>query len=184
MKRRNALKGIVLFSLGSSMIYSCTDPFQAVKDLNLDFVKPENPQMEIIDSISKLAVPFQKIPALAEHTALPFILKMVDDIYEPKNRDEFIAGYQSFDTDVKTLTQKSFGKLEGAEQIALLKRLNNKEEGLPKGMQNVYDVIKSESLSYLRNSEYYQRKVNYYEMAPGRFKGDVKLADLQNANKI
>jgi len=184
MKRREAVKGIILFSLGTGLIYSCTDPFQAVKDLNLDFIKPENGQLQIIDAISKLVVPIQSIPELENHTALPFILSMVDDNFTAKERDKFISGYQNWDTDVEKLGQKLFSKMTGEQQMGLLSRLNKGEEGIPAEMQNFYNVIKSQSLKYLTTSEYYQRKVNYYEMAPGRFYGDVMLADLQNANEV
>lgn len=184
MKRRDAMKGIILFSLGTSMIYSCTDPYQAVKDLNLEFIKPDKDQLTIIDSISKIVVPLQAIPALAQHTALPFVLKMINDVAKPKDRDAFLVSYQSFDLDVYNLTEKRFSKMELEEQTNFLIRLNKREEGLPKHMQSFFDVIKGESLKYLTTSEYVQRKVNYYEMAPGRFRGDVLLSELQNANSL
>lgn len=164
------------------MIYSCTDPYQAIRDLNLDFIKPEDGQMDIIDSISKLVVPLDKIPALAQHTALPFILKMVDDIAKPADRDKFIDAYTSFDLDVEALTQKKYSAMSAEAQTALLDRFNKKEQGLAEGAQSMFDTIKGLSLQYLTSSEFFQRKVNYYEMAPGRFKGDVLVSELQNAN--
>ena len=183
MKRRQAMKGIILFSLGSSLVYSCHDPYQAIRNLNLDFVKPLDKQMDIIDSISKLVVPLDKIPALAQHTALPFILKMVDDIAESEDRDRFIASYMSFDQNIEALEHKKYSAMSIEEQASLLDRFNKREKGLPEGGQSMFDMIKGLSLQYLTSSEFFQRTVNYYEMAPGRFKGDVLLSELQNANK-
>jgi len=46
----------------------------------------------------------------------------------------------------------------------------------------VFDTIKSKTIQYLTTTEYYQRKVNYYEMVPGRYLGDVLVTELKNLN--
>lgn len=184
MKRRDAVKGILLFSLGTGVLNSCTDKYQAIKDLKLDHLIPTNDELDLVDIISKIVVPLQSIPALADHTALPFILKMVDDIYPKEERDIFLSGYQNFDKKYQELNGKKFSKISLEEQTEVLRSFNDKTEGLDTGMQKFFDIIKGESLKYLTTSEYVQRKVNYYEMAPGRHKGDVLLSELQNANKI
>ena len=62
--------------------------------------------------------------------------------------------------------------------------MNDREEDIDIGIQGFYDIVKSESIKYLKTSEYYQRKVNYYEMAPGRFKGDILISELRNDNEV
>ena len=109
---------------------------------------------------------------------------MLDDVYKPEDRTTFLEGYQYFDEWVKNLEGTMFSKMNNEQQNTLLNRLNDKEEGIDQKLQAFYDIVKNESIRYLRTSEYYQRKVNYYEMAPGRFKGDVLLSELKNANQI
>jgi len=184
MKRRSALKGILLFSLGTGIVYSCTDKYQAIKDLNLKYLTPKAGELDLLDGLSRMIVPIQSIPELENHTALPFILNMIDDVYSEPDRKAFQAGYQSFDVTVEGILGKKFSALNDEEKMGFLDRLNKREEGMNGSLQTVFDIVKSESVKYLRTSEFFERKVNYYEMAPGRFRGDVSVSELQNANKI
>ena len=184
MKRRDAVKGIILFSLGTGFIYSCTDKYKAIRDLGLNHFQPKNKELDLVDMLSSAVVPLHSIPELENHTALPFMFTMLDDVYKPKERDLFIEGYQRFDEIIDASEQKAFTKMNTEEQTALLSRMNAREEGMDKRVQAVFDIVKKESIRYLKTSEYYQRRVNYYEMAPGRFMGDVLISELKNANEV
>lgn len=74
-----------------------------MKQLNLKHLITNNSQLELLDDLSRLLVPLQSIPDLAEHTALPFILNMVDKVYESEDREIFAQGYAGFDKEVKEL---------------------------------------------------------------------------------
>jgi len=184
MKRRDAVKGIILFSLGTGILYSCTDKYKAIRNLSLNHFEPLDNELDLLETLSSIIVPLNAIPDLLNHTPLPFIFTMLDDVYEPKERKIFLEGYQRFDGYIEKFTGKQFSQLNTEEQIALVSRLNNHEEGIEKGIQDFYDIVKVESIHYLLTSEYYQRKINYYEMAPGRFKGDVIISELRNANEV
>jgi len=184
MKRRDAVKGIILFSLGTGILYSCADKYKAIKDLNLNHFEPKDSELDLIEQLSNMIVPFQSIPELANHTALPLMFIMLDDVYKPEERVFFTDAYQSFDEIVEASEQKNFSQMNQDEQNSFLSRLNVHEEGIDQRLIGFYDIIKNESLRYLKTSEYYQRKVNYYEMAPGRFKGDVLISELRNANEV
>lgn len=184
MKRRDAVKGIILFSLGTGIIYSCTDKYKAIRQLGLNHFELKDKDLDLVDLLSSSIVPLKTIPELANHTPLPLMFTMLDDVYEPEERILFTEGYQKFDEIVEVKENKKFTKMNMEEQSAFLSRLNSREEGLDERIQTVYDIIKKESLRYLKTSEYYQRKVNYYEMAPGRFRGDVLISELKNANEV
>ena len=184
MKRRDAVKGIILFSLGTGIIYSCKDKYQAIRDLGLDYFTPKNAELDLLDKLSRAIVPLQSIPELANHTPLPLMFTMLDDVYKLEDRDAFLNGYQKFDEISEEMTGTKFSKMKEEVMKTFLSRFNAREEGLDNGMQKFYDIVKGESLRYLKTSEYYQRKINYYEMAPGRFNGDVRISELKNANEI
>lgn len=184
MKRRDAVKGIILFSLGTGIIYSCADKYKAIRELELDHLTPKDSELDLVDVLSQAIVPFHSIPELANHTALPLMFTMVDDVYEDGDRNDFQSGYQNFDLVAEAMAGKKFTQMKTEEQDSLIARFNSKEEGIDATAQRFYDMVKKESLRYLRTSEYYQRKVNYYEMAPGRFKGNVLISELKNANEV
>ena len=109
---------------------------------------------------------------------------MLDDVYDEKDRNDFIFGYQGLNAILEQEYGKKFGKLDEEKQMEFVGRLNAGDEKLDQGFLSFYKTLKGESLRYFRTSEYYQRKVNYYEMAPGRFNGDVPIAELKNRNEI
>lgn len=184
MKRRNAVKGIILFSLGTGIIYSCTDKYEAIRALGLNHFEPLDTELRLIETLSQAIVPFNLIPELSNHTALPLMFTMIDDVYDQADRDAFQKGYQHFDKIIESSEKKKFSKMNELEREALLSRFNDHEIGMDEVAQSFYDIVKKESIRYFKSSEYYQRKVNYYEMAPGRFNGDVLLSDLKNVNQI
>lgn len=182
MKRRKAIRNLVLFSLGTGVIYSCKDKYEAIKKLNLQHLVVDNTHLDILDDLSKMIVPFHSIPELSQHTALPFIMNMVDNVYEEKDREIFAKGYAGFDQEILTLKGKEYSKMEEAEKQSLLSEMNEELLIASPELYAVFKTVKSKSIQYFTTSEYYQRKVNYYQMAPGKFKGDVLLTRLKNKN--
>lgn len=183
MKRRSAVKGIILFSLGTGMIYSCTDKYKAIRGLSLDHFKPEDSELDLLEMLSDLVVPLKSISALKSHSSLPLMFTMLDDVYTPEERAIFLEGYRGFDALIENNEGKKFTQMDGTEQINLVAKLNSREGLIDKRMQSFFDIVKIESIRYFKTCEYYQRKVNYYEMAPGRFKGEVLIDELKNANE-
>jgi len=184
MKRRDAVKGIILFSLGTGIIYSCSDKYKAIRELALNHFEPKNEELDLLEKLSLAIVPIHLIPDLVDHTSLPLMFTMLDNVYEAKDQAVFQAGYQNFSQFTESLVGKRFEKMSQEERTDLLIRFNEKEEGIDPAMQKFYDMVKTESIRYLKTSEYYQRKINYYEMAPGRYRGDVLISELKNANEV
>ena len=114
--------------------------------------------------------------------ALPFILNNVDKILNAENRELFIKGYESFDIEIAMLKGKKYSEMEDEEKQVLLTEFNEKRLVASPAVYMVFDTIKSKTIQYLTTTEYYQRKVNYYEMVPGRFLGDVLVTELKNLN--
>jgi len=184
MRRREALKGIFLFSLGTGLIYSCADPYVAVRDLELEKIQLTDDQLHLVDAISKIILPIQEIPALQDHTALPFVMNNVDDMYAKQEIDLFIEGADHLTTADLAMYNKKFIDLDESQKTAYIQSLNVGEEAAPIGVSTMFKMVKKESLKYLETTEYILRKVNYYEMAPGRYKGNVNISDLQNRNTL
>lgn len=182
MKRRKAIRNIVLFSLGTSIIYSCKDKYEAIRKLNLKHLIVENSHLDTLDDLSRFIVPLQNIPELAQHTALPFILNMIDNVFDEKERLIFVKGYQNFDDEVLRITGKKYHDLDLSEKQNFLEAMNEETLEAPPELYAVFNAVKAKSIQYLTTSEYYQRKINYYQMAPGKFRGDVLLEELQNKN--
>lgn len=70
------------------------------------------------------------------------------------------------------------------ERESLLLELNDETIEASLALYDVFNTVKSLSIQYLNSSEFYERKVNYYQMAPGKFRGDVLLMELKNVKRI
>lgn len=184
MKRRTAVQGIILFSLGTGVIFGCNDQYKAIRDLGLKHLQIEDEQIDIIDQLASSILPTNKIPALEKHTSTPFILKMIDDCLSMEDRKLCIAGYQTFDLEVKQLKQKLFSEMLPSEVDTLVKSINAEEVVLSESSKMLFDTVKKYSITYLLNTEFVQRNTRYYEMAPAYYKGDIHMDEWSNRNVI
>lgn len=184
MKRRDAIRSIVIFSLGTGVLYSCTDPFQAMKNLHLKNLTFSKAHLKILDKLSKAILPIQLIPELQNHTALPFIMKQVNDLQTKESQQLFQRGYEIFQAYFTEKTNEHFLDANPLTVSSFLERLNTLEiasdetEGTAVYIHKLYQTLKQENLLYLKTTEHFQRQYRFYEMAPGRFDGNHLVAEL------
>lgn len=185
MRRREAIRNVVVFSLGTSFLYSCTDPFTAIRELQLMNLSFSDTDLNVLDKLSKVILPIQQIPELATHTALPFILKQVNDLQPEKERQLFQRGYELFPSYFEAKTGMKFKEADDTtiqEFLSILNKLeiDRQDSNSPSSeIYTLYQNIKNENLLYLRTSEYFQRENRFYEMAPGRFDGNLPISELK-----
>ena len=185
MKRRIAVKNIFYFTLGAGVLYSCTDPYKAVKDLGLTKFKFTNDNLSIIDELSRIILPIQNIEAMKEHTTLPFIMNIVHDLYNFKKRSIFESAYSKFTEFFQTKNSLSWAKATDIDKSNFVESIIIQDpiafEKIQTDDQEVkyfLDILKKENLQYLRTSEYILRDVHFYEMAPGRFDGSYPILNM------
>ena len=184
MKRRKAIQGIILFSLGTGYLFSCKDKYQAIKDLGLKYFNPLRNELDLLENLSSIILPLHTIPQFENHTPLPFIFKMLDEVYSPKERALFQEVFQDFDVITGETAGRQFSAMDKDQQLAFLTSLNSSENSYDASLNTFFRILKDLNIKYLRTSEFFERKINYYEMEPGRFLGNVLVADLTNQNQI
>ena len=178
MERRHALKAIVFFSIAANSIVSCKSNAEAASQLGLKNIHPDDGQLNLIDEVSKLIFPTTSLPQYKDHTAMPFVLTMVDGIYTKDERDQYIKGIKAFEDLAKTTFQKSYTDFNAEQKMELLKKLNSASD--KSDAKYFFDVTKQQTLHYFTHTEEYMRNVQKYEMAPGRFKGCLPLDQIQS----
>lgn len=177
MKRRRAIQGIVLFTLGTQVLYSCKDKYAAIKSLPIPHLPLENNDISLIEDLSARILPIQQIEVLKDHTPVPFILTMAHDCQSPEDRDVFVKGYQNFDDYVKEKYGKSYSGLAEEEYTSLLESMEEMaggENAIPEKI--FFDFVKSKSIQYLTSTEHFMTNYRYYEMAPARYDGCKKIS--------
>lgn len=190
MKRRKAIKNIVFYSIGTSLLLSCDNPFSAVYDLQLDKLVFEKEHLKLIDDFSRVILPIQNIEELNAHTTLPFVMQSVNDLYNIEKRALFTKGYTTFDSYFERNFSKSWKDANQDEKMTIVNQLNTMKAKPWKEVQATkdvikyfFDVLKKENLQYLRTCEYIQRNIRLYEMAPDRYNGSFLVSELKAKHK-
>jgi hypothetical protein len=178
MERRRALQAIVFFSVAGNALISCKSKYEAVKKLGLKFINLNDDQSDLIDDMAKTIFPTASKPQFEGHTALPFVLSMVDGIYTKEERDKYLLGIKAFDEACVKTHQKSFVSLDETQKLDFLKKLNTSTEDTP--IKHFFDVTKQQTVHYFMHTEKYLRGVQRYEMAPGRYKACLTIDQVQS----
>lgn len=182
MERRKAIQAIVFFSVAANAIVSCKNKEEVINSINLKKIKINNSEADIIGEISEMIFPSASIPEFKNHTALPFILTMVDDCYSEEDQNIFMKGIGSLNSFTQLQLKKDFQELSIDEKKMVLKKINDDHSEDKSELKIFYGIVKDKTLQYYTTTEYFMRKHNLYEMAPGRFLGCVKIEDLQTKN--
>ena len=179
MERRKALQAIVFFSVAGNVIISCKDKEEVYNHIKLKNITINKTNADVIDNISSLIFPSSGIPEFKNHTALPFILTMIDDCYTQEDQKIFSNGINNLNQLTQQELKKDFSQLSIEEKNTILINLNADKSENKSDVKKFYDIIKDKTLQYFTTTEYYMRNHNRYEMVPGRFLGCVKIEDLQ-----
>ena len=177
MKRRKALKGMVLFALGTQIVYSCKDKFTAIKSLPLSNLPLNDKHIGVIEELSNKILPLSNIEALKDHTTTPFVLTMANDCLSEEDRGKFIEGYQQLDNFTKDKTGKTLPSMNDKEFQAFFDLI--KEEYNPENPDPVHFLIRyvrDKNIQYVTSSEFFLTTYREYEMAPGFYNGCVTLS--------
>jgi hypothetical protein len=178
MERRRALQAIVFLSIGSNTIISCKNNHQAISELGLKNIKPSDRDVDLIDAITKTIFPIENVPMFKGHTSMPFVLKMVDELYTKEDREKYLQGMKAFDELSNSGYKKSFIELSKEEKIALMKQIiDSKEENAAK---HFFEVTRNQTITYFTSTEDYLRGIKKYEMAPGRWTSCLKIDQIQS----
>jgi hypothetical protein len=186
MNRRDVSKTLFLFTLGSGLLISCSDPFKAVKNLGLTQINFKNNDLRLVDEISRIILPIQNIEVLKDHTLLPFVMKSINDLYNEKKRELIQTVYTNWDEYFTQLTDRTWIKASEKEKFEFIESIKHFENKSIEEVQSTKDklayffnAIKSENELYLSTCEFILRNKRAYEMAPGRYNGSYPLSKLQ-----
>lgn len=177
MQRRKAIQTILYFSVVTHTLISCRNTEEVIASIPMEKLKLKHSDLAIIDEISKIIFPPKLIPELKDHTALPFLVSMVDACYGPADQNIFTNGIITLNQYCQQQKNKDFTSLSSEEKYIVLQQLN--EDKSDTEVRKFYSIVKDKTIQYFTTTPYYMRKYNLYEMAPGRFIPCVKIDNLQ-----
>lgn len=162
MNRRLAIKQVLIFAGGMALLPSCLreEGTVSIQLKNLDI---STAQENLLAEIAELIIPKTDTSGAKDLKLHLFVLKMLDDCYEPEEQQQFIAGL------------KTFENKEGKELAQLVSDANNGKSGIPEEVSRFYKIMKSRTIGGYLNSKYVMSNLLIWELVPGRYNGYFRV---------
>jgi hypothetical protein len=164
MKRRSAIRDLVIIAGGITLIPSCISHSGKVS-IALRNIHINAYQEKLLAAIASTIIPQTETPGAGEAGAHLFVLKMLDDCYEKDVQQKFIQGLDQ----LEKITKKSFGNLFAAcSDEQKQKVLNSVENNVayPSEVFDFYKIMKERTIEGYLTSKYVLVNLQKYELIP------------------
>ena len=173
MKRRIAIRNLLLLSAGAAVLDSCGSK-EALAYKNIPLT---DGQSDMLSELSEMIIPATPdFIGAKDLKSSEFTLLMIDDCADPEDQAAFLEGMKKFDEAYKATTGATF--LEGTKEqrTAFLNALEGRlgEEPLSTVVK-FYRTMKRSTISAFLSSEQYLTKVKNYSLIPPKFEGCVPV---------
>jgi hypothetical protein len=182
MNRRTVIKNLALVIGGAVLLPSCLHK-DGTSYVQLKHVNIDADQQKLIADMAETFIPKTNTPGAKDLNLPAFVLKMIDDLYDKKGQDAFLAGLKLFNDKVQKKYNQSFGDLAVKDREAVLLDIENGAKKpvtagrRPKPQKNMgadplltfYWDVKQQTLFGYTTSQYFMTKEIFYDMVPGRY---------------
>jgi hypothetical protein len=174
MKRRTAIRNVVLISAGASLLPSCMQ--ETGSSIPLKNISISGSQEQMLAQLTEIIIPKTKdFIGANDLKAHEFMLTMIDDCTSPDEQKNFTEGLKDFDK----LSHDKFGQLFTSftpeQKRSLIADIESKKD-VPENVQKFYGTVKRYTIQSFTSSEKYLLDIRKYKQTPGGdFKGCVPV---------
>ena len=153
MKRREALRSVVLITAGAAFLYQCKEKAATIALKNIPLAGAEQDMME---ELTEFILPGTNL----KNT--DFVLMMADDLLSPGEQAKFESG-------LKIFTEKKFVKMSPEERDQFVNALDG-------DAKMFYEMVKQGTIENFTSSEQYLKDVRgITNLIPPKFQGCVPV---------
>src|SRR6218665_1805516 len=125
MQRRRALQQIGFLVGGPALLPSCFRKEAATEaTIALHKLSISGNQESVLAAMAESLIPKTDTPGARDVNAHHYMLRMIDDCYEPEAQQKFLRGLAQAEKAIEDKTGKSFEECTAEEQQAFLKDLD------------------------------------------------------------
>jgi hypothetical protein len=166
MKRRKAIRNIILVSSGFALLPSCDfETFKVYENLPL-----EKEQYKLIRLLQNTILPKKEIQIKSPETVLDFSLSFLNDCYKMEDIQEYLAGLADFQLFLTEKKEKPFKKLEPSKQLEVITAAAEGDDSSD-ALKFFMETNKGLAVRYFTQSEYFLTTHLEFEFVPGRYIG-------------
>ena len=180
MDRREALKrvgvlmgGAVSLPLASGVLSGC-QPSPSSAGYTLQTLT--EPQSELVATIAEHIIPTTDTPGARAAQVHTFVDRMLTEWYPLEDKERFLAGLAEVDQMAQDLHELPFGECTEAEQVAILRILDNESrQAAPGADAPFFQMMKEQTLMGYYTSEIGATQELQHVPAAGRFDPDIEI---------
>ena len=198
MDRRTVIKNLALVIGGAVLLPSCMHD-DGTSYIRLKHINIDADQQKLIADIAETIIPKTNTPGAKDLNLPAFVLKMIDDCYNKKDQQAFLAGLVEFNSTVKKKYNSAFSDLSVKDREAMLNDIENsarQKAGAAKTparrfrpqknpdvspVNAFYWTIKQQTIFGYTTSQYFMTKLVFYDMVPGRYNVHYPVKKLKLA---
>ena len=169
MKRRTALKNLLIVAGGVIVIPSCLYKEEAAS-IPLKYLKVNAEGEKLLAELVGTIIPTTTTPGAKDTYAHLFALNMVDDCFDSDVQDKFAKGVKDVDKLSKDRFNTTFVKCTPEQRAQIVADLEKRDEKTD-DVGAFYKTLKRLTLQGYLNSKYVLTNVLKYEHVPGRYNG-------------
>lgn len=169
MKRRSAIKNLIIFAGGIYLLPSCAgDGKSSIELKNLDILTSEE---ALLAEVAETMIPqTADAPGAKELNLHLFTLKMVDDCHKKEEQKAFKTGLASLNKISLDKYGKPFNQLDTASRTEFIET-TMKEGAEDASLKSFFTITKRRVIQGFSQSKFVMTDMKQYELVPGRYNG-------------
>jgi hypothetical protein len=172
MNRRSAIRYFIIVGAGVALLPTCKPSPKKISAYNN--IPIDEDQQALLAAIAETIIPDTNTPGAKEISAHLFVLQMLNDCYEQKDRDRFLKGMQQFGEDVNKNYKRSFTECTEDDRKKIIAAMNTQKDPASDAVY-FYNTFKGLTIQAYTTSKYYLTNVQEYKLVPGKFKSSVPV---------
>lgn len=174
MKRRTAIRNVVLVSAGAALLYACQDK----ATIALKRIAITGADEDMLSELTETIIPKTDFPGAKDLKTADFIFVMADDCISPEDQAKFSSGMKTFDDTAKSKMGSRFVKLSPEKRAEFLSWIE-KGEGVDDSVKSFYRSVKQGTIHNFTTSEQYLKEVrNVTSLIPAKFQACVPVTNV------
>lgn len=172
MNRRIAIRNMALIMGSAALLPACLSGDKGKPIVELKHLKLDAAQENLVSNLCETILPKTSTPGAKDLGINLFVFKMIDDCFDKKGQDDFMAGLKEFEDAVDKKYGKSFNDLTVAERSAFAGDIEkqSKDPNYKDNKANgFYFTVKGQTVFGYTTSQYFMTKQIVYELIPGRY---------------
>ncbi len=164
MKRRAALKDLIIIAGGITLLPSCLNQ-KGKASIALKNLDISADQERLLAEIASTIIPQTDTPGAREMGSHLFVLKMLDDCYEKDIQQKFVQGLDQLENSTKKHFGNSFVNCTVDQKEKVLQGVENKVSHSPE-VYEFYSIMKERTIQGYLTSKYVVLNIQKYELIP------------------